>query len=147
MSFSVVFYRYMSAAKVGEEILITAQVLKQGRTLAFATVDLTNKANGKLIAQGRHTKHLGNWCSTMSEKPVNVCVYIYACNKKTPRESFKACTVLGYLQQCGIKSLQSKWINNEHSDLSFYDAKRTAKAGKGRFFKMFYYPTKLAYDH
>ncbi|XP_060798726.1 acyl-coenzyme A thioesterase 13 [Neoarius graeffei] len=51
---------YMNAAKVGEDILITAQVLKQGRTLAFATVDLTNKANGKLIAQGRHTKHLGS---------------------------------------------------------------------------------------
>ena len=52
--------RYMNAAKVGEDILITAQVLKQGRTLAFATVDLTNKATGKLIAQGRHTKHLGS---------------------------------------------------------------------------------------
>lgn len=51
---------YMNAAKVGEDILITAQVLKQGRTLGFATVDLKNKANGKLIAQGRHTKHLGS---------------------------------------------------------------------------------------
>ncbi|XP_073678517.1 acyl-coenzyme A thioesterase 13 [Garra rufa] len=52
--------KYMNAAKIGEDVLITAQVLKQGRTLAFATVDLTNKANGKLIAQGRHTKHLGS---------------------------------------------------------------------------------------
>lgn len=51
---------YMSAAKIGEDVLITAQVLKQGRTLAFATVDLTNKATGKLLAQGRHTKHLGS---------------------------------------------------------------------------------------
>ncbi|XP_030644753.1 acyl-coenzyme A thioesterase 13 [Chanos chanos] len=51
---------YMSAAKLGEDVLITAQVLKQGRTLAFATVDLTNKTTGKLIAQGRHTKHLGS---------------------------------------------------------------------------------------
>ncbi|KAJ0054948.1 hypothetical protein NL108_008655 [Boleophthalmus pectinirostris] len=51
---------YMNAAKVGEDVLITAQVLKQGRTLAFATVDLTNKATGKMIAQGRHTKHLGS---------------------------------------------------------------------------------------
>ncbi|NWZ39841.1 ACO13 thioesterase, partial [Brachypodius atriceps] len=51
---------YTSAAKIGEEILITAQILKQGRTLAFATVDLTNKATGKLIAQGRHTKFIGN---------------------------------------------------------------------------------------
>ncbi|NXU91777.1 ACO13 thioesterase, partial [Xiphorhynchus elegans] len=49
---------YTSAAKIGEEVLITAQILKQGRNLAFATVDLTNKATGKLIAQGRHTKFL-----------------------------------------------------------------------------------------
>ncbi|XP_019399911.1 PREDICTED: acyl-coenzyme A thioesterase 13 [Crocodylus porosus] len=51
---------YMSAAKMGEEVLITAQVLKQGRSIAFASVDLTNKATGKLIAQGRHTKYLGS---------------------------------------------------------------------------------------
>uniref|UniRef100_W5MAR2 Acyl-coenzyme A thioesterase 13 n=2 Tax=Lepisosteus oculatus TaxID=7918 RepID=W5MAR2_LEPOC len=50
---------YMNTAKLGEDVLITAQVLKQGRTLAFATVDITNKETGKLIAQGRHTKHLG----------------------------------------------------------------------------------------
>ncbi|XP_076999925.1 acyl-coenzyme A thioesterase 13 isoform X1 [Tamandua tetradactyla] len=51
---------YMSPAKIGEDIVITAHVLKQGKTLAFASVDLTNKATGKLIAQGRHTKHLGS---------------------------------------------------------------------------------------
>ncbi|XP_076610368.1 acyl-coenzyme A thioesterase 13 [Chaetodon auriga] len=51
---------YMNAAKIGEDVLITAQVLKEGRTLAFATVDLTSKVTGKLIAQGRHTKHLGS---------------------------------------------------------------------------------------
>ncbi|XP_075389412.1 acyl-coenzyme A thioesterase 13 [Tenrec ecaudatus] len=51
---------YMSPAKIGEDVMITAHVLKQGKTLAFASVDLTNKATGKLIAQGRHTKHLGN---------------------------------------------------------------------------------------
>lgn len=51
----------MSPAKMGEDIVITAHVLKQGKTLAFVSVDLMNKATGKLIAQGRHTKHLGNW--------------------------------------------------------------------------------------
>ncbi|TEA21878.1 hypothetical protein DBR06_SOUSAS20010064, partial [Sousa chinensis] len=51
---------YMSPAKMGEDIVITAHVLKQGKTLAFVSVDLMNKATGKLIAQGRHTKHLGN---------------------------------------------------------------------------------------
>ncbi|XP_048850476.1 acyl-coenzyme A thioesterase 13 [Brienomyrus brachyistius] len=50
---------YMNAAKVGDDVFITAQILKQGRTLGFATVDLTSKATGKLIAQGRHTKYLG----------------------------------------------------------------------------------------
>nr|XP_023675885.1 acyl-coenzyme A thioesterase 13 [Paramormyrops kingsleyae] len=50
---------YMNAAKVGDDVLITAQILKQGRTLGFTTVDLTSKATGKLIAQGRHTKYLG----------------------------------------------------------------------------------------
>uniref|UniRef100_A0A5F8HB85 Acyl-coenzyme A thioesterase 13 n=2 Tax=Monodelphis domestica TaxID=13616 RepID=A0A5F8HB85_MONDO len=49
---------YLSSAKLGEEILIAAHVLKQGKTLGFATVDLTNKITGKLLAQGRHTKHL-----------------------------------------------------------------------------------------
>ncbi|XP_035968092.1 acyl-coenzyme A thioesterase 13 [Halichoerus grypus] len=51
---------YMSPAKIGEDIVITAHVLKQGKTLAFASVDLMNKTTGKLVAQGRHTKHLGN---------------------------------------------------------------------------------------
>ncbi|CAI9600830.1 unnamed protein product, partial [Staurois parvus] len=31
---------YMNAAKIGDSLLITAQILKQGKTLAFATVDL-----------------------------------------------------------------------------------------------------------
>ncbi|XP_016848413.1 acyl-coenzyme A thioesterase 13 [Anolis carolinensis] len=51
---------YVSAAKIGDEILITAEILKQGKRLAFTTVDLTNKATGRLIAQGRHTKYLGS---------------------------------------------------------------------------------------
>ncbi|XP_032717541.1 acyl-coenzyme A thioesterase 13 [Lontra canadensis] len=51
---------YMSPAKIGEDIVITAHVLKQGKTLAFASVELMNKTTGKLVAQGRHTKHLGN---------------------------------------------------------------------------------------
>ncbi|XP_078395442.1 acyl-coenzyme A thioesterase 13 [Cetorhinus maximus] len=51
---------YMNAAKLGEDIIITAQVLKEGKSLAFTTVDLTSKVTGKLLAQGRHTKHLGS---------------------------------------------------------------------------------------
>ncbi|KAM9230216.1 acyl-coenzyme A thioesterase 13-like [Dugong dugon] len=51
---------YRSPAKIGEDVVITVYVLRQGKTLAFASVDLTNKATGKLIAQGRHIKHLGS---------------------------------------------------------------------------------------
>nr|KAF6412598.1 acyl-CoA thioesterase 13 [Molossus molossus] len=51
---------YTSPAKIGEVVEITAHILKQGKTLAFASVELTNKATGKLVAQGTHTKHLGN---------------------------------------------------------------------------------------
>ncbi|XP_025072210.1 acyl-coenzyme A thioesterase 13-like isoform X1 [Alligator sinensis] len=51
--------RYISAPKMGEEILITSQVMKQGRRIAFTTTDLTKKATGKIVAQGRHTKYLG----------------------------------------------------------------------------------------
>ncbi|XP_030067329.1 acyl-coenzyme A thioesterase 13-like [Microcaecilia unicolor] len=50
---------YMDTAKLGDSILITAQVLKQGQSLAFVTVDLINKDTKKIIAQGRHTMHLG----------------------------------------------------------------------------------------
>nr|XP_045014254.1 acyl-coenzyme A thioesterase 13-like [Jaculus jaculus] len=52
--------KHLSPAKIREEVVITAHILKQGRTLAFASVDLTKKATGKLTAQGRHTKHPGN---------------------------------------------------------------------------------------
>ncbi|KYO35439.1 acyl-coenzyme A thioesterase 13-like [Alligator mississippiensis] len=52
-------FRYISAPKMGEEMLITGQVMKQGRRIAFTTADLTNKATGKIVAQGRHTKYLG----------------------------------------------------------------------------------------
>ncbi len=89
------FNRYMNAAKI-EDVLITAQVLKQGRTLAFATVDLTNKANGKLIAQGRHTKHLGSWlikympCN--GHETCSLCCII--------NSSIKIFALLGYVQQC-----------------------------------------------
>lgn len=54
-----VLFRYLKAAKTGEEILINAETLKVGKTLAFLTVDVTNKESGELIAQGTHTKYVG----------------------------------------------------------------------------------------
>lgn len=53
------FYRFMKGAKVGEDIVIDAKTLKRGKRLAFLTVDITNKDDGKLIAQGKHTKFVG----------------------------------------------------------------------------------------
>lgn len=49
----------MNPARQGDVIIIEAECLKVGRSLAFATVDIRNKSEGgRLIAQGRHTKHI-----------------------------------------------------------------------------------------
>ena len=49
---------YMKAAKLGEEVLIEAKVLKRGRTLAFLEVELRNKATNELLVKGSHTKFI-----------------------------------------------------------------------------------------
>jgi len=48
----------MRSAKVGTEILIDAKTLKLGKSLAFLSVDIKNKHDSKLIATGKHTKHI-----------------------------------------------------------------------------------------
>lgn len=40
-------------------VVVDAQVLKHGRTLAFVSVDIRREHDGALVAQGRMTKHLG----------------------------------------------------------------------------------------
>ncbi len=45
---------------VGEDIVIAADILRQGRSLAFLKVDVTRKKDGALLAVGRHTKHIGS---------------------------------------------------------------------------------------
>lgn len=54
-----ILYRYISAAKTGEEIIINAETLRVGRNLAFLNVDVINKESGALIAKGSHTKYVG----------------------------------------------------------------------------------------
>ena len=44
---------------MGEDIVIESSLLKQGKSLAFLMVDIKRKEDDKLIAQGRHTKHIG----------------------------------------------------------------------------------------
>jgi len=49
---------YLAAGKAGEAVLVVAEVLKSGRTMAYVSVDLRNEQTGKLLAQGRMTKFL-----------------------------------------------------------------------------------------
>jgi len=53
---------YLRPAKVGEEIIINAEVVKLGQTLAFTSAELLNE-DGKLIAKGSHTKYMGQGVS------------------------------------------------------------------------------------
>lgn len=49
----------MKSAQTGEEILINAETLKLGKSMAFLDVDVTNKETGALLAKGSHTKFIG----------------------------------------------------------------------------------------
>ncbi|XP_061167802.1 acyl-coenzyme A thioesterase 13-like [Saccostrea echinata] len=50
---------FMKPVKVGEDIVIDADTLKIGKTLAFCSVDIKLKNDGSLLAQGKHTKYVG----------------------------------------------------------------------------------------
>ena len=52
------FFSYMKGAQAGDVLEIKSQCLKQGKTLAFATVDIFNKSDGALVATGRQTKYV-----------------------------------------------------------------------------------------
>ncbi|KFK42770.1 hypothetical protein AALP_AA1G037200 [Arabis alpina] len=49
---------YLDAAFLNEEIEIEARTLRVGKAVAVVSVELRKKKNGKIIAQGRHTKYL-----------------------------------------------------------------------------------------
>lgn len=49
----------MKPVRVGEDIVIDADTLKVGKTLAFCSVDIKLKSTGSLVAQGKHTKYVG----------------------------------------------------------------------------------------
>ena len=51
---------YMKGAKIGDEILIDAKLLRKGRTLAFLEVELRNKITNELLVKGNHTKYIGS---------------------------------------------------------------------------------------
>ena len=47
---------FLAPAPRGSTVVAEAQVLKNGKTLAFVTVDVRRKDDGVLVAQGRMTK-------------------------------------------------------------------------------------------
>ncbi|KAJ1365785.1 hypothetical protein KIN20_026219 [Parelaphostrongylus tenuis] len=47
---------YLAAAKEGETVLLDAEVIRTGKTLAFTKADLYLKSSNKMIATGLHTK-------------------------------------------------------------------------------------------
>lgn len=50
---------YLKAAKVGEDILIDAKLIKRGRNLAFLTAEIRKKETDELLVRGSHTKFIG----------------------------------------------------------------------------------------
>lgn len=55
----IFFPRYLGAAQAGDVLELKAECIKKGKKLVFATLDVTRKSDGKLIAVGRHTKYVG----------------------------------------------------------------------------------------
>ncbi|CAN8311202.1 unnamed protein product [Cochlearia groenlandica] len=50
---------YVDAAFIDEEIEIESKTMRVGETFAVVSVEMRKKKDGKVIAQGRHTKYLG----------------------------------------------------------------------------------------
>ncbi|KAJ3619561.1 hypothetical protein MTP99_005232 [Tenebrio molitor] len=49
---------YLKGATIGDEILIDANVVSSGKTLAFLDVEIKNKGSGAILVKGSHTKFL-----------------------------------------------------------------------------------------
>ena len=49
----------MKPVKLDDTLVIEANTLSYGRTLAVASVDISNKDTGKLVAHGKHSKYMG----------------------------------------------------------------------------------------
>ncbi|CAH1381212.1 unnamed protein product [Tenebrio molitor] len=49
---------YLKGAKVGDEILIDANVVKTGKSLAFLEVEIRNKISGDILVKGTQTQFL-----------------------------------------------------------------------------------------
>ena len=58
MDWNLYCFSFLKAAKKGETLVIDAETVKLGRTLAFLAVEFRNKQNNELLATGKHTKYL-----------------------------------------------------------------------------------------
>uniref|UniRef100_A0A6M2CNJ4 Putative paai thioester n=1 Tax=Rhipicephalus microplus TaxID=6941 RepID=A0A6M2CNJ4_RHIMP len=47
--------RFLGAAKLGDTILMEARITRAGRTVAFAEMNILDKASRKILVQGAHT--------------------------------------------------------------------------------------------
>lgn len=57
------FFSYLKAAKEGDEVVIDAKTIKNGRTLAYLECEIRHKKDGSIIAKGGQTKFVGTkWC-------------------------------------------------------------------------------------
>ncbi|CAG8469522.1 10654_t:CDS:2, partial [Dentiscutata erythropus] len=52
---------YIASAGCGDTLLVNAECVNLGKAFAFATVEVHNKADGRLIAQGSHTMLMVNF--------------------------------------------------------------------------------------
>lgn len=51
-------FRYIKAAKMGDQIEIFGNTVKMGKSLAFLEVLIKDKKTGTLLVKGSHTKFL-----------------------------------------------------------------------------------------
>ncbi|KAI9228312.1 MAG: HotDog domain-containing protein [Piptocephalis tieghemiana] len=61
---------YLSSAKLGDVLCMTAKCEKFGRTLAFTNIEL--RVKDRLVAQGRHTKYVGMATHVFSEENLSI---------------------------------------------------------------------------
>lgn len=56
---------FLSKGAAGNTVVMQAETLKRGRTLAYLTMDLIDKESRRLIARGTHTKFIAPPCNKL----------------------------------------------------------------------------------
>ena len=51
---------YLSPAPAGKNVVIDSKVVRVGRTIAVASVEISSEETGQILSQGRHLKHVGS---------------------------------------------------------------------------------------